>query len=234
MAMSSGGQRLLHMRPTDRGLVLQVVIVRPYRTTWGRVQIAAQVRKSQTLQASLLLSTVCNSIPTLAGLQRVHCLQFHSNTCRLQAQLTRQRNIVLVVLAVLVLLSTFYFLLSTFYFPLSTIYVLLSTFDFLLSTFYFLLSASSTRARHAWHGPSKLFCRLNCWASGRGAALPSTGQPLGANELQPAAHPACAPAHGRGSICTPHSQAPYGQKRKQSVVDKAFGQLHACAFVKPS
>ena len=44
-------------------------------------------------------------------------------------------------------------------------------------------AASSTRARHAWHGPSKLFCRLNCWASGRGAALPSTGQPLGANEL---------------------------------------------------
>ena len=95
-------------------------------------------------------------------------------------------------------------------------------------------AASSTRARHAWHGPSKLFCRLNCRASGRGAALPSTGQPLGANELPPAAHPACAPAHGRGSICTPHSQAPCGQKRKQSVVDKAFGQLHACAFVKPS
>ena len=104
MAMSSAGQLLLHMRPTARGLVLQVVIVRPYRTTWGRVQIAAQVRKSQTLQASLLLSTVCNSIPMLAGLQRVHGLQFHPNACRRQAQLTRQHNTVLVVLAVLVVL----------------------------------------------------------------------------------------------------------------------------------
>ena len=43
-----------------------------------------------------------------------------------------------------------------------------------------------------------------------------------------------APRRSRGGIRTLHSQALFSQKRKQSVVDKAFGQLHACAGVKPS